>query len=507
MPRIKEEYDVVIIGSGLGGLLCGYVLAQEGKSVCILEKNAQIGGNLQTFKRDKVKFDSGVHYIGGLEKGQALYPFFKYFNLLDNVEKELLDQDGYDIISFENDEILYPHGQGYDNFVKQLLKYFPHEEEGLRKYCEEIKRICEKFEWYNLHIDYTETDEMSVFGLSAKEVIESCTSNQKLQQVLAGSNLLYAGDGDTSPFYIHALIIDSYIGSAYKLKHSDQISKQLRKDIKKMGGEIFINSEVIKIENSSKLVEHVTLSNGQHVRGKQFISNMHPTQTFRLLNTDGLRKVNVNRMLQLENTTSSFILYIKLKPDTFKFSNYNRYHFIDQDVWSAHNYDSENWVKGLAIFNSRPNNDTSYAHTLTAIAYMNYEDVKKWEDSFNTTLSENERSEEYVRFKKEKAEELINALSKLYPGFSDCIENYYTATPLTQRDYIGAIEGGLYGIKKDYNAPVKSFISANTKLDNLFLTGQNIVLHGVLGVTISAMVTCQFMLGKKYMLDKIKAFV
>ncbi len=507
MGKIKKEYDVVIIGAGLGGLLCGYVLAEEGKSVCILEKNAQIGGNLQTFKRDQVKFDSGVHYIGGLDKGQALYPFFRYFNLLDNVDKELLDKDAYDVISFESEDILYPHGQGYENFVQQLLKYFPEEEVGLRKYCEEIRQICNEFEWYNLDKDYAETDEMSTFSLSAKEVIASCTTNEKLRKVLAGSNLLYAGDGNSSPFYIHALIIDSYIGSAYKLKHSDQISKQLRKDIKKMGGQIFINSEVVKIENTTKQVQHVVLADGQKIQGKQFISNLHPTLTFRLLNTEGLRKVNVNRMLQLDNTASSFILYIKLRPGTFRFSNSNRYHFIDEDVWSSHYYDSENWLKALAVFNSRPDSNTPYAHTLTAMAYMNYEDVKKWENSFNTTLSESERSEEYIQFKQKKAEELICALSRIYPGFSSCIESYYTATPLTQRDYIGAIEGGLYGIKKDYNAPVKSFISANTKLDNLFLTGQNVVLHGVLGVTISAMVTCQFILGKKHMLDKLKAYV
>lgn len=507
MPRIKQEYEVVIIGSGLGGLLCGYVLAQEGKSVCILEKNAQIGGNLQTFKRDKVKFDSGVHYIGGLEKGQALYPFFNYFNLLDNVDKELLDKDAYDVITFQNDDIHYPHGQGYENFIQQLLRYFPKEEEGLRKYCELIQSTCQKFEWYNLETDYSETDEMSTFSLSAKEAIQSCTSNSKLQKVLAGSNLLYAGDGETSPFYIHALIIDSYIGSAYKLKHSDQIAKQLRKDIRKMGGELFINSEVIKIYNSAKHVHHVTLADGRQIRGKKFISNLHPTLTFQLLNTEGLRKVNVNRMLQLENTTSSFILYIKLKPGTFRFSNHNRYHFIDDDVWNSHKYSPENWLKALAVFNSRENRETEFAHTLTAMAYMNYEDVKKWEDSFNTTLSESKRSEEYVLFKQQKAKEMIMALNKIYSGFESCIESYYTASPLTQRDYIGAIEGGLYGIKKDFNAPVKSFISANTKLDNLFLTGQNVVLHGVLGVTISAMVTCQFLLGKDYMLKKLRKFI
>lgn len=507
MLKIKDKYEVVIIGSGLGGLLCGYIMAQEGKSVCILEKNAQIGGNLQTFKRDKIKFDSGVHYIGGLEKGQALYPFFNFFNLLDTVDKEKLDIDGYDRITFEGDPIAYPHGQGYENFIRQLLTFFPDEEEGLRKYCHEIQQICEKFEWYNLDKDLSDISELDYFDTSAKEVIDSCTSNQKLRNVLGGSNMLYAGEGNSSPFYIHALIIDSYIGSAYKLKHSDQIAKQLRKDIRKMGGEIFINSEVVKIENSPKTIHYLELADGRMVKGDIYISNIHPTLTYRLLEREGLRKVNVNRMLNLKNTTSSFILYIKLKSETFEFSNSNRYHYFEEDIWNAHQYSEDNWIKALAIFNSRSDSSTPFAHSLTAMAYMNFKDVQNWEYSLNTTLHENRRSEEYQEFKEKKSKEILNALKIIYPGIENKIESYHSATPLTQRDYIGSIEGGLYGIKKDYKSPLQTYISAATKLDNLFLTGQNVVLHGVLGVTISAMVTCQSILGKKYMLDKLRSFI
>ena len=54
-------YDYVIIGSGLGGLISAVILAKEGKKVCVLEKNNQYGGNLQTFVREKVIFDTGVH--------------------------------------------------------------------------------------------------------------------------------------------------------------------------------------------------------------------------------------------------------------------------------------------------------------------------------------------------------------------------------------------------------------------------------------------------------------
>ena len=71
-----NRYDIVIIGSGIGGLVCGGILSREGYRVCVLEKNKQIGGSLQTFSREKEIFDSGVHYIGGLNKGQNLYQIF-----------------------------------------------------------------------------------------------------------------------------------------------------------------------------------------------------------------------------------------------------------------------------------------------------------------------------------------------------------------------------------------------------------------------------------------------
>ena len=75
---MDKKYDVVIVGSGLGGLVSAVILAKEGKRVCVLEKNNQYGGNLQTFVRDKTIFDTGIHYIGGLSEGQNLYKYFKY---------------------------------------------------------------------------------------------------------------------------------------------------------------------------------------------------------------------------------------------------------------------------------------------------------------------------------------------------------------------------------------------------------------------------------------------
>jgi len=126
-----EQYDVVIVGSGLGGLACGTMLAKEGYKVCVIEKNKQIGGNLQTFVREGVVFDSGVHYVGGLDKGQNLYQLFKYLGIMDKLKLRKLDEDVFDAILFEGDPVVYKYAQGYENFIRVLAEQFPEEEAAL----------------------------------------------------------------------------------------------------------------------------------------------------------------------------------------------------------------------------------------------------------------------------------------------------------------------------------------------------------------------------------------
>jgi len=77
-----KKPEVLIIGSGMGGLVCASLLCKLGYQVCVVERNKQLGGNLQIYVRNKVIFDSGVHYLGGLDKGQNLYQIFKWLSKL-----------------------------------------------------------------------------------------------------------------------------------------------------------------------------------------------------------------------------------------------------------------------------------------------------------------------------------------------------------------------------------------------------------------------------------------
>ena len=81
----------IIIGSGLGGLSCGVILARNGYDVTILEQDAQIGGCLQCFRRGDAKFETGMHFIGSCNEDEVLWRLLRYLEVLDDLQLSSLD--------------------------------------------------------------------------------------------------------------------------------------------------------------------------------------------------------------------------------------------------------------------------------------------------------------------------------------------------------------------------------------------------------------------------------
>lgn len=503
MNSMKERYDIVIVGSGLGGLVSAIILAKEGYSVCVLEKNNQFGGNLQTFVRDKTIFDTGIHYIGGLSKGQNLYKYFKYLGIIDDLKLKKMDEDGFDIISFEDENKEYPHAQGYENFVNQLLKHFPEEKEAIENYCKKVIATCDSFPLYNLR--WEGKYDSDILTLNAKQTIDEITDNKQLRAVLAGSNFLYAGIEDKSPFYVHALSVNSYIQSSWRcINGGSQITKQLIKQLKKHGGEVYKYKEVVRFNTENNNITSVTMKDGTEVSATYFISNIEPKTTLKMVGEENFRKSFYSRIQSLEGVISAFSLYIVFKPNTFKYINHNYYHFKNSnEVWTAHEYDENTWPKAYMASMNASKKEEEWADGMTFITYMKFDDLLPWADTFNTTAEKNDRGESYEEFKNRKATTFLNEIEIKFPGIKNCIQSIHTSTPLSYRDYIGGHNGNMYGYIKDSNNPMKSFIASKTKLNNLYLTGQSINMHGVLGVTIGAVVTCSEIVGKEYLVNKI----
>lgn len=499
-----HNYDVVIIGSGLGGLTCGAILSKNGYKVCVLEKNKQIGGCLQTFSRDKTVFDSGVHYVGGLEPGQNLHQIFKYLGIMDKLNLKRLDMDCFDRVAFHDDPKEYKMAQGYEQFIQGLLQDFPGEEKALREYCNMLRHICDKFPLYNLRMGGFEEKE-TVLGIDAAEYINSLSSNRRLTEVLAGNNPLYAGVEGKTPMYVHALVLNSYIESSWKcVNGGSQIGKWLARSILENGGTILKHRQVKRIVAEGKDVQYVETATGERFTGTNFISNVHPSVTLDMLESDTIRQAYRTRIKSLENSNSAIMVNAVLKPGMFPHMNYNYYYHGVDSVWGSHYCPEDNWPGSYAMFISPEAKDHRFANALSIMSYMNISEVEQWKDTFNTVSSEMSRGADYEAFKKDRAEKVLDMVEKRFPVLRQCIQSYYVATPLSFRDYIGTEDGSMYGIMKDSQDPLRTFISPRTKLSNLYLTGQNLNMHGILGVSMSALVTCAELLDFEKLLHEIK---
>ncbi len=484
------KYDIVIVGSGLGGLVCGYILAKKGFKIAILEKNAQIGGCLQTFKRNGVKFDTGMHYIGSMEEGQILYRFWKYLGLTENVPLQRLNNDGFDVISLNGTQ--YKFASGYDNFINTLAKQFPNNVDDLQDYIKRVRDIADASPLYNLRkIQNNVFLEPDYIKTSINDFIAGSTQNPVLQNVLAGNLPLYAGVKDKTPTYIHALITNFYIQSAYRIiGGSDKIAKSLADSIKNFGGEIFTNAEVDKFICDNEKATAVKLTNGEIFEAKHFISNVHPQITISKIDTPMIRKAYRMRINGLQNTISNFTVYIKFKKNCTPYLNYNYYYYKNSDVWAGNDYNPDTWPEQFLFMHQCKDANQQFAESAELIGYMRYDEVEKW-----TGTKVGHRGEEYETFKKIKAERMLKELELSFPGINNCIESYSTSTPLTYENYTNTMYGSMYGIIRDKNFPTQTLVSQRTKIPNLFMTGQNINSHGILGVTIGAVITCAEFLG------------
>ncbi|HUH25074.1 MAG TPA: FAD-dependent oxidoreductase, partial [Flavobacterium sp.] len=323
-----HSFDTVIIGSGLGGLATALLLAKSGQSVAVLEKNNQFGGNLQTFSRDKKLIDTGVHYVGGMGEGQNLYRYFSHLDILPDLEWEALDEEGFDRIYFDSHKKYIPQAQGYTRFVDQLVTYFPEHQQEIENYIETVKTYCNAFPMYRLNFeDRYQTEYLEP---SVQEVMDALISNPELKAVLLGSNFLYALQYEKTPFYVHALTVNSYIQSAWRcVKGGSQITKALIKQLRKYHVKLFKYQEVQRFETVENTIVACETATDRFVANR-FVSNIDLKKTYSFLPKELQKKPSIKRVVALKMTPSVLSVHLTLKEQTIKYFNHNIYHYDSQ---------------------------------------------------------------------------------------------------------------------------------------------------------------------------------
>lgn len=471
----------------------------------MVEKNQQLGGNLQTFSRNKCIFDTGVHYLGGLSKGQNLYQYFDFLGIADGLKLKKMDEDAFDRITFDGDPTEYPHAQGFENFADRLSEFFPDEKAQLHQYVQAIRNICGRFPGYHLNLagNYPE----DLLYTSAKEFINQTTDNLKLRAVLAGSSFLYGAGADT-PLPMHALSTGSYMQSAYRcIGGGSQITKLLVRELRQHGVDIFKRTEISQlVTDETKNAVFAVSAEGHRFFSNQFISNINVGQTVKICGDDAFPKPFRDRVQSMVPGPSCFSVYMVLQPQSVPYFNYNIYHFKNEEsVWS-NTFQPKDWLRFYMLSCTESSKHPGFAESITILTYMDFSAVEEWGSTKNTAAQPGERGSGYHSFLKEKANQLIANAERKIPGLSEKIDAFYTSSPLSYRDYIGTADGSMYGYAKSSRHPMKTVFSPRTKIRNLFLTGQSVNMHGILGVTVGAFHTCAEIMGQHQLNERLKPY-
>lgn len=489
------KYDAVIIGSGLGGLECAHILSKAGMSVLLLERGTQAGGCLQSYRRLGLAFDTGFHYVGGLDEGQSLHSAFRHLGLL-RLPWQRLDNH-FDRVTIGNQTFSF--AQGYDAFVETLTVAFPAERDALNRYADMLKQ-CGEQQFDALNPQTGESSLLSrLFETSAYQYLTETFHDPLLINVLCGTSLKMELRKESLPLFTFAHGNGSFIESSWRLKGDGSlIVNSLADGIRMHGGEIICNAEVRELVEKDGKLMHAVCSNGEIYEGTIFISNIHPAVTCNLVKQSSrMKKVYRSRITHLENTFGMFTVSLRIKPQTLRYFNWNQYIYKEPDVWAFHL--KNNPVSGVLVSCRIPEDGSKYVQQVDLLTPMNWSECEQWS---HTEVGR--RGEDYKAMKKRVADECITLAERFIPGLRDRITGCYTSTPPTYRNYTLTPEGSAYGLRKDFRNPMITLLSPRTPIPNLLLTGQNLMLHGLHGVTMTALFTCAEVLGKEPIWNIVK---
>ncbi|MHA1816608.1 MAG: phytoene desaturase family protein [Candidatus Heimdallarchaeaceae archaeon] len=493
------SYDVIIIGSGMGGLGAGLKLQSSNPELktLILEQHSIPGGFVTGFKRKGMYFDAGAEGIIYAEDNQALANTLQKLG----VEQEFIKIDPLEVLYYPDKEITL-HADS-EKFLDELIQHFPDNESELRSYFEIMEKMTEEL-WYYGPTDYTNSLwTMLKFVFRAKTIrkhilksfqkyLNKKISNVDLHPILSFYNLwLGLPPKDTmAPIGIIVGGNPFLKGNFYPKGGMLGYAKNLASHYRTKGGEIRYNAKVEQIIVEDKKAVGVKLASGEEIRARLIISNADLKQTYlNLLGKKNISKNDYKKMVVLEPSISGFGVFLGVDMDLTEFPShltvFNNYEEIIGPV-----LEGKFTLNGVAlrIPSKIDNNLKSDKGTgIVMLAIAPYEWKNKWK-----VTSKGERASEYQKLKEKYAEQMIEIAERAIPGLSEKIIIKEIATPITFERYSLNDGGGWYG-------PQKGQKRSNYKypLDNLILTGANVDSTGVPTAFISGVKTAENIIKKK----------
>ena len=470
---IKDKYDVIVIGAGIGGLTCGAFLAKEGLSVLVAEQHSRPGGCCTTFQRKGFNFDAGIEYLAGAEEGGMLYNVLEALGLKDEIKFINLASPNKVV---GTDYHIPPMPPG--SLAEELKRVFPGEGISIDAFFQDGKAITSELMALleptpdllgfggkmGLMIKFLfKSPKMRKYGgKSYRQVLTEAFKEPRLQAIL-GSLL----DLDTGWAAAFPMLLLSYTATQYPKGGVQALADVLAGGVTKHGGDLALKTLVRKIVVEDKKATGVELADGRTIRARYVVSNIDGRQTFlSLVGEQHLAPEFIRELKETRLTDSVFLVSLGVDMDlrAMGFDGttiiYNRSDNID-DVWGGDPEKCSLWIIMHSLRD--PSQAPEGMATVQLVSLFPYNYMGYWKRNPDGT-----RGKEYQELKEALADKLITAAEGIIPQLSQHIICKDIATPLTFERYTLNSEGASHGW---FPTPGAKMHSQKTPIKNLYQAG------------------------------------
>lgn len=516
----KQHCDVIIIGSGTGGLSAASLLAKEGKRVLVLEQHYIVGGYTHAFQRKGYVWDVGLHYVGQVHiPGTTLNKVFSYLSN-DALKWQPLD-DVYDRVVFGEKEYAFPRGR--KNLKNAFKEWFPAEEDqkAIDAYFCLLKEVEDAGVLY--YVEKVLPPVLArVFGKLLRrkllkysdkttlEVLHSITHNQKLIGVLTAQYGDYGLPPAESSFYMHALLANHYMdGAGYPVGGATQFAETIVPVIESAGGAVLTRARVKEIMVRNNTAVGVRMEDGSELYADSVVSDAGVVNTFSHLLPKEVAEQHrlAEKLQQLEPSGAHMGLYVGIKESTknLNLPKCNYWIFPDEynhdELRKQYTSADSPLPVAFASFPSAKDSESEKTHpgrtTAEVIIILPYDWFTKWEGT-----AWKKRGEDYEQLKEQLAKKMLEQLYRVAPQLKGKIDYYETSSPLSTRHFSAHPKGEIYGVAHTPQRFRQNFLKPHTPVKNLYLTGQDAMTASIAGGVMGGVLCVTAML-KKHMLWKI----
>jgi len=496
---IEEQYDAIVIGSGVGGLATAIALGENGFKVLVVEQHEVPGGWSHSFTLEGQRFSPGVHYVGQLGEGQTANEMYSKLGIANDIVFFRMNPNGFEHCHVGNEKFDIP--EGLENMIAAFQKRFPEEKKNIDKYLRLVNTVSYQLQLMTTFKTFFEkitapfkTKYVGKFGLfSLKRVIGWHVKDPYLKAFLN----IQCGDHGLPPsraaFPVHSAVMGHYMnGGYYPHGGGGGIVKGMTNAVKRHGGKILLNTSVNKIVmNDQNEAVGVQIDGGKVIKANCIVSNTDPHKTYKeLVGEKYLSKKLLKKLGNTKYSVTSFILFLTLKIDlTDKNIDSGNYWMMKNEDIDRHYSEliKEDVTKGESfpgVFLScttlkDPASYNGVHHNFEVVTYVDYNCVKDF------SHLKDYKTEDYLAFKEKVKNKLLNNVEELIPGAKDCIEIAELGTPLTNEYYINSTDGNVYGTEKTLRNVGPLSFKNKSEIKNLYLAGASTLSHGVSGATSS----------------------